>query len=345
MTSRWSKRAAAIFAALLLCASAALAQETAPPEGTEALPALETDVVQPADAAADEAAPENTLIAAQPEETEQVIDQGALPENIQRLLETAAAEIGYTEENGGYSKYGAWTGDPYSEWCAEFVCWTVNRTDTLYGYEMLNNVYPYYTGQNTGRDWFIKRGRFVFRKGYQSGWGWQWLKDGDGMMQANDYLPHPGDLVFFSYDAQGDTAHVALVEYCAVTESGAVNIHVIEGNNPSSVQRAAYPLDNSQILGFGCWGDVVGTTMQYGNTGDMVLKLQQDLGRLGYLAQRHFTGTYASNTRNAVYKFQQNMQGKTPTGIADRDTQIAIQNEIEKLDIDDRSSWLVVDGN
>ena len=263
---------------------------------------------------------------------------------IAKLLDTAIAEIGYTEESNGYTKYGAWTGDPYSEWCAEFVCWSIHMTDQLYGYEMLENLYPYYTGQNTGRDWFITRGRFVYRKGYMPGWGSQWLKDGDGMMETNGYIPRPGDLTYFSYNANGDTVHVALVEYCAYAADGSVNIHVIEGNNPSSVQRNVYPLDNSQVLGFGCWGDVVDTTMQFGNAGDKVIALQQDLGKLGYLADRHFTGTYASNTRNAVTAFQQTIRGKTPTGIADRETQLAIRQAIEKLEINDRDAWLVSDG-
>ncbi len=278
-------------------------------------------------------------------EEEQVIDTGTLPDNIRLLLETAIGEIGYTEESDGYNKYGAWAGDAYSQWCAEFVCWCVNMTDHLYDYDMLNTVYPYYTGQNTGRDWFISRGRFVYRKGYQPGWGRQWLKNGTGLMETNEYIPRPGDLVYFSYNSDGDTVHVALVEYCAYAADGSVNIHVIEGNNPDKVQRTVYALDNSQVLGFGCWGDVVDTTMQYGNTGDKVLALQQNLGRLGYLAERNFTGTYASNTRNAVTAFQQNMSGKTPTGVADRDTQLAIAYQIEELDIEDLDSWLVTDGD
>ena len=69
------------------------------------------------------------------------------------------------------------------------------------------------------------------------------------------------------------------------------------------------------------------------------------MGRLGYLAERNFTGTYASNTRNAVTAFQQNMSGKTPTGVADRDTQLAIAYQIEELDIEDLDSWLVTDGD
>ncbi len=318
MTNRWRGILAAACAAALLMAQAAAAEE--------AMPAEIASVPQDMTA-----------------EAEQAIDFGKLPESIEKLLETAAQEIGYAEESNGYNKYGAWTGNPYSEWCAEFICWCVHMTDHLYGYEMLNNVYPYYTGQNTGRDWFVTRGRFVYRKGHVPGWGWQWLKGGSGMMQPNEYIPRPGDLVYFSYNTDGDTAHVALVEYCAYAADGSVLIHVIEGNNPDRVQRAVYPLDNSQVLGFGCWGDVVDTTMQYGNTGTKVLELQQNLGRLGYLSERNFTSSFASNTRNAVSVFQQTIPGKAPTGVADRDTQLAIQHEIEKLEIQDPNSWLVTD--
>lgn len=276
-------------------------------------------------------------------EAETKIETGTLPDEIRLLLETAIAEIGYTEEESGYSKYGAWAGDAYSEWCAEFVCWCVNMTDVSYGYDLLDTVYPFYTGQNTGKEWYIKRGKFVFRKGYSPGWGWQWLKEGDDIMETNEYIPNPGDLMYFSYNSEGDTVHVALVEYCAYTADGDVNVHVIEGNNPDSVQRNVYALDNSQVLGYGCWDDVVDTTIQFGNTGDKVLALQEDLGQLGYLAQRHFTGTYASNTRNAITAFQKTMDGKTPTGIADRDTQQAIANALKVIRFNDLDSWLVTD--
>ena len=162
-----------------------------------------------------EATPEGTA-------EEQIINPGTLPDNIRLLLETAAQEIGYTEETGGYTKYGAWTGDAYSQWCAEFVCWCVHMTDQLYGYEMLNNVYPYYTGQNTGRDWFVSRGRFVYRRGYAPGWGSQWLKKGTGLMEVNEYIPLPGDLMYFSANSTSDTVHVALVEYSAIAADGSV---------------------------------------------------------------------------------------------------------------------------
>ena len=41
--------------------------------------------------------------------------------------------------------------------------------------------------------------------------------------------------MYFSYGSSGDTVHVALVEYCGYTADGAVNVHVIEGNNPDRV--------------------------------------------------------------------------------------------------------------
>lgn len=94
---------------------------------------------------------------------------------------------------------------------------------------------------------------------------------------------------------------------------GNVIIHVIEGNNPTSVQRNSYFLNNSQVLGFGACEDVVGTTMRYGNRGDKVLWLQEALHTLGYLEEKHLTGSFGGNTRSAVMEFQSGMEGKTST--------------------------------
>jgi hypothetical protein len=181
----------------------------------------------------------------------------------------------------------------------------------------------------------------VYRKGNCPDWGYQWLKGSDHLLTKNEYVPHPGDLVFFSYNQAGDTEHVALVEYCARDAQGSVNIHVIEGNNPSSVQRASYPLNNSQVLGFGTCEDVADTTMRYGCTGDKVLLFQQRLTELGYLAAEDQTGTYASNTKAAVAAYQKTMDGQPVTGIADRATQQAVEAEISRRIFDDPDTWLV----
>lgn len=265
------------------------------------------------------------------------------PEYVTLILDVARAELGYTEGAGGYSKYGEWSGDPKAAWCAEFVCWCVDQADQKYGLQLLEQVYPKYSGQNTGRDWYIKRGRFINRKGNLRDWGYQWLLSTGEIIKKGDYAPYPGDLVFFSYSDAGDTAHVALVEYCAKTKDGRTMIHVIEGNNPSSVQRNTYDLANSQVLGFGTPVERAGTTMRFGNNGDKVKKLQSDLNYLGLLDERHLTGTFGSNTRKAIMDFQATMDGKTATGLCDRETQAALAIAIAEKQFADDSLWIVTE--
>ena len=304
-----------------------------------AFPALAEEPNPPADA------PDAVYAVSDAEEDgagETIIDPGELPPYVQLLLDVAAAEIGYTEGPNNLTKYGQWSGDANAAWCAEFVCWCVNQVDERFGTHLLNEVYPNYSGQNTGRDWFIKRGRFVYRRGNCPGWGYQWLRGSDHLMTKNEYIPRPGDLIFFSYNEAGDTEHVALVEYCAYDSQGEVIVHVIEGNNPSAVQRSRYRLSNSQVLGFGACEDVVDTTMRSGNRGDKVLWLQQALNRLGLLEDRHLTGSFGSNTRGAVMEFQErHMLDKTVTGIADRETQQEIERQLNEMLFNDPDSWLV----
>ena len=274
---------------------------------------------------------------------ETVIDSGETPAFVTQLLQVAIGELGYTEGPNNRSKYGEWSGDPNAAWCAEYICWCVDQADKRFGLNLLNEVYPKYSGQNTGRDWFISKGRFVYRKGNCPGWGYQWLKGSDCLLKKNDYIPRPGDLMFFSYNEAGDTEHVALVENCARTADGRVIVNVLEGNNPSSVQRNSYYLNSSQVLGFGACQDVVDTTMRSGNSGDKVLALQKNLVSLGYLEARHETGTYGSNTKAAVMAYQKTMDGKTANGIADRETQQSIDAAIQQMIFESPETWLVSD--
>ena len=284
-----------------------------------------------------EMAPEESRI-----DDEVVIAQGESPDYVQKLLDVAAAEIGYEEGGNNYSKYGEWAGDPNAAWCAEFVCWCVNRVDEETGSKLLNTVYPMYSGQNTGKEWFIARGRFVFRKGHCPDWGYQWEKGADHYLVKNEYIPRPGDLMFFSYNAAGDTEHVALVEYCTRNSEGEVTVHVIEGNNPSTVQRNSYLLDNSQVLGFGLSEDRVDTTIRFGNQGDKVLQLQHDLNRLDMLSERHITGTCGSNTRAAIEDFQRlYLPDRVANGIADMETQQAIRYQVIQVEFNDPANWQV----
>lgn len=275
---------------------------------------------------------------------ETVIDHGQSPDFVAPLLAIAEQELGYVEGGNNYSKYGVWSGDPNAAWCAEFICWCVNQLDQQQGSELLNTVYPKYSGQNTGRDWYIKRGRFVYRKGYCPDWGYQWLKGSDHYLSKNEYIPRPGDLMFFSYNEAGDTEHVALVTHCTRDEFGEVYVHVLEGNNPDRVQRNSYPLDDSQVLGFGLCENLADTTLRFGNSGDKVTALQQALNDLGYLAARHITGTYGANTRKAVTDFQlDELPDKTAHGVADRETQQAMERCIREMLLESPDTWLVTE--
>lgn len=239
-----------------------------------------------------------------------------VPEYVTQLLTVAGEEVGYAEDKRGYTKYGEWIGEPYTQWCAELLCWCVDQVDQRYGTQLLNNIYPMYSGQNTGRDWFIKQGRYVPRQGYLDGWGYQWYKGSEDYLRNGSYIPQPGDWVFFTWTNDDDTDHVAMVEYASVDEKGVYYIHVIEGNAPDRVQRTVYPIKDDTILGYGTVHDCTDWTMRGGNTGKKVSDLQAKLVALGCLDPQYATGTYGPSTTRAVKTLQQKHKLKTQNGRA-----------------------------
>ena len=248
-----------------------------------------------------------------------------VPQYVNWLLEVAQGEIGYTEDRRGYTKYGEWAGDPYAEWCAEFLCWCVDQVDQQHGTQLLTHVYPRYSGTNTGLNWFLREGRYVARTGYVEGWGTQWYKGQDERIPSGGYVPQPGDWVFYTFDDSGNTAHVAMVEYCTQDESGVIAAHVIEGNLPDRVQRNEHVLSDWRVLGYGTVHDVADIVLTGGCKGKKVEALQQKLCYLGYLDGQYITGEYGPSTAQAVRDFQTDT-GKVPTGIANHHTQLTLES-------------------
>jgi len=264
------------------------------------------------------------------------------PEYVDWLLQIARKEIGYTEDRSGVTKYGTWAGYPTAEWCAEFLCWCVHQVDKQYGTSLLNATYPNYSGTNVGRDWFIAQGRYIARKANIPNWGSQWFSGESVAMEKNGYIPLPGDWVFFSTNATGDTTHVAMVEYCSYDEFGDVQIHVIEGNNPSSVARKTYPINYWAILGYGTVYDLADVVMRFGNDGEKVKNLQGELVQAGLLDAQYVTGRYGSITTQAIKDFQKKM-GLNPSGIANHETQLKLHEYVVELSKQNPENW-VVDG-
>ena len=265
-----------------------------------------------------------------------------VPDYVEHLLEVASGEVGYTE-NHGRTKYGEWAGDPAAQGCAEFQCWCVDQVDQRWGTQLLRNIYPFYTSSNTGRNWFIRAGRYVVRKGQVEGWGYEWLKGETSFLKSGDYIPQPGDWVFFSFSGGSDTQHVALVEYCTRnTVSDTVMIHVIEGNMPSAVARNTYDLNSPGILGYGTVHDVADITMSFGNQGEKVRQLQEKLSYLGFLDPALVSGRYGEGTVEAVRDYQ-TYAGLKQNGIANRDTQLILDSEYTARYQSDPEIWTVID--
>ncbi len=265
-----------------------------------------------------------------------------VPEYVTWLLSVAAEEVGYHEEAHGWTKYGEWAGDPYCQWCAEFQCWCVDQVDQRWGTSLLNRVYPRYSSSNVGRAWFIRAGRYVIRKGPIEEWGYEWLKGQSSFIQSGDYIPQPGDWVFFTWTSDEDTDHVAMVEYCTRDTDGQVWIHVIEGNKPDSVARDRYDLNYSRILGYGTVHDVADITMSGGNQGEKVRQLQEKLIYLGYLAPEYEDGIFGYATADALKAFQTEA-GLRPSGIANIQTQRLLDEAVAQKQDTDPDFWLVMD--
>ncbi len=265
-----------------------------------------------------------------------------VPEYVTQLLAIAGNEVGYKEGKNGYSKYGEYWGDPFAQWCAEFLCWSVDQVDKTYGTQLLKNIYPLYSGQNTGMRWFIKEGRWIARNGNLEDWGYQWFKGEDHFIEAGEYIPQPGDWVFFSWTSDSNTSHVAMVEYSTMDAKGNVTIHCLEGNNPDAVARVTYSTADKKILGYGTVHDVADWTMRSGNTGKKVTELQEKLVYLGYLTADNVTGLYGANTQDAISRIQAEY-GLTVWGIANRETQAIINRLYEEKRYNDPSMWSVAE--
>ena len=275
-------------------------------------------------------------------EDDRIRPQWPVPEYVNQLLAIADEEVGYKEGAHGYSKYGEYWGDSYAQWCAEFLCWCVDQVDKQHGTALLKNVYPLYSGQNTGMRWFIREGRWVSRNGNLEDWGYQWFKGEDHFITAGEYVPQPGDWVFFSWTSDGNTSHVAMVEYAVKNKDGSVTMHCIEGNNPSSVARVTYSNNDKKILGFGTVHDVADWTMRLGNSGKKVTELQEKLIYLGWLTEGENDGHYGAATQDAITRFQ-TANGLKVLGIANIDTQTLINRQYEEKKYTDPDAWGVIE--
>src|SRR5690606_39886035 len=75
--------------------------------------------------------------------------------------------------------------------------------------------------------------------------GESWFRSADAW-QERDYQPSPGEIIFFDWNGDGVPDHVGIVE-----SSDGSTAYTIEGDWADSVHTDAYPINSSQIYGYG----------------------------------------------------------------------------------------------
>ena len=139
------------------------------------------------------------------------------------MLKIAATQIGYKEEENGYTKYGASFGNATMDWCCAFVSWCVLEA------EISVNVIPQKTSCTDMQNAFISKKLYV-----------------SSISQGSTYIPQPGDLVFFAHSSSKDAPdHIGIVE-----KADNKKITVIEGDYSGKVARITYTPDSKNIVGF-----------------------------------------------------------------------------------------------
>lgn len=147
-------------------------------------------------------------------------------------LAIARSQLGYAEstknyavaEDGqtpmGYTRYGAWKGDPYGDWNALFAAFCLH-------YGGAENI-P--TDKDCG-SWAAALA--------------------DAFLPAQSHEAAPGELVFFDRDGDGTADWVAIVAEVTAEEEGAPSgITVIAGDADGAVQQRSYALEDPTILGY-----------------------------------------------------------------------------------------------
>lgn len=142
----------------------------------------------------------------------------------QDTLAIAETQLGYTEstknyvvaEDGetvkGYTRYGAWCGEPYGDWNVMFLTFCLH-----------------YAGvEGVDRDC--------------GGWDTSWA---DAFEPAQSHTPAVGDLVLFDRDGDGTADRAGLV--AQITDSG---FAAMEGDAEDAVRLLTYGADDPGILGY-----------------------------------------------------------------------------------------------
>ena len=155
------------------------------------------------------------------------------------VLAVAETQLGYKESTKnlilkgddlkGYTRYGAWYGDPYGDWCAMYASFCLSYAGV--------EDYPLAAGVDHWIDTLTEAGYYEI---------------------FDQYTAKPGDLIFFDQDQKPDAAipvnadHMGIVaELIPATDEEPAKIKTIEGNTRNEVAYRTYELADPTIIGYG----------------------------------------------------------------------------------------------
>ena len=163
--------------------------------------------------------------------------ESTIPQNLtenwaENVVLIAQSQMGYQEsrknfrlaDDGitrkGYTRYGAWYGNEYGDWCAMFAAFCIRYA----------GIPAEQMPVNSGCAAWISE-----------------LKNAGMYVESQTKQPKSGELVFFDLDQDGSADHVGIVE--KVQESG--TLKVIEGNSADMVKENEWAAEDAKILGYG----------------------------------------------------------------------------------------------
>ena len=137
-------------------------------------------------------------------------------QHIADIIGVARTQIGYTElststglpisanQDGGYTKYGAYFGESTGAWCMYFISWCANQAD------IPSSVVPRLGNCNSAVSWYKSRNRYF--------------------TPSQGYIPKTGDMIFYNWSGRTSAQHVGIV-----TGVSGNSVYTIEGNTNSSL--------------------------------------------------------------------------------------------------------------
>lgn len=231
---------------------------------------------------------------------------------VEKILKTAANEIGYKEGSGNKTKYGKSYGMDGQPWCVIFQWWVFNTaglSSLFYGGGKVASC-------SAMRNYAKQHGQWV-TSGYK-----------------------PGDLVIFNFaGTKSDTDHIGLVEKVSGT-----TLTTIEGNTSSGASGSqsngdgVYRKQRNVSLVNGAYRPVYGGStaktikqvsvscgqVEPGSVGGHVRAVQALLNA-NLNAGLSIDGEYGPKTAAAIKKFQ-SVKKLSPDGIVGKDTWAALLN-------------------